>query len=161
MQSRYKALGLLNIRPTYVSSTLERDRLAQNTICQNCLNQQFFILHIFEPRLNWYYMSGCIDSAQSPWDIQLTDVRINKPMPVAITKPANCMTDCPEEVVARYSWIFGSIFAPWYWRSACLKADSLDMFDRRKRVACFRIMTTASRKVKYTLKEWLKWNTKD
>ena len=41
-----------------------------------------------------------------------------------------------------------------------LKADSLDKFERRKKVACFKIMITASRKVNYTPK-MIKLNTKD
>ena len=44
--------------------------------------------------------------------------------------------------------------------SAFLKADSLDNFESRNKVACFKIIITASRKVNYTLK-MTKWSTKD
>ena len=96
--------------------------LYRNTNSQNCVNRQPFILHIcldcsstnmsrtqgdiFRTNLMNYWGY----SAQSWWDINLTNVKINKPISVAIIKSTNCMTECSWEVLMN-SWIFRPIFA--------------------------------------------------
>ena len=150
----------------YHNSTLAK-RSLENRPAQICWSWKLFkpssfcYACVLDKGWDGTNMSWCIGSAHTQWDICFTysSVKIDKPILVAIIKPTHCVTDCTWQVV-RYCWIFESIFACWYCRSAILKDCWLDKFERRKKVACFKIMITAFRKVNYTLK-MINLNTKD
>ena len=85
------------------------------------------------------------------WDMIERDARKDQPISVAIIKPANSSIDCSWEDTKRCSLIFESIFASQYSISAWVNANFDGMFERRSRVACFKIITAAFTIVRYTL----------